>query len=197
MHKIAITGIIGSGKSTMGFLLEEMGLDFISADLLAKQAFRPDQITYAPLLKLLSTKYLDQDRKNFNFQKVAESAFQDQKLLSQIEVIIHPFVWNLMQKKINKLESTGKKVVFCEVPLLFEKKWENRFDTVIVVAISPKQLKRYLKEPEETKKRMQFQISQEEKIKRADYVIWNLDSLEELRNQVLNLVKTLKIEPGI
>ena len=103
-----------------------------------------------------------------------------------------------MQKKTQKLLLSGQKSVFYEVPLLFEKRWENFFDTRIVIAIDPaKQNKRLKKNrnlnPEEIKIRMQFQISQEEKIKKADYVIWNNSSLKELEKQVFNLVNLMGV----
>ena len=197
IHKTAITGIIGSGKSTVGLILIKKKMNFISADELARQAIMPYSSAYHKLLNLLGSEYLAQDG-FFNTQKIAKAAFRNAPLLQKIEDIIHPVVQELMQKKTQKLLFSGQKSVFYEVPLLFEKRWENFFDTRIVIAIDPaKQNKRLKKNRnlnlEEIKIRMQFQIPQEEKIKKADHVIWNNSSLKELEKQVFNLVNLMGV----
>lgn len=196
MHKIAITGIIGSGKSTVGLILQKMKLDFISADVLVRQAIAPQKPGYFKLLNLLGTKYL-KDQSYFDTQKIADKAFQDPALLSQIESIVHPIILDFMQKAEEKLLSAGKTVVFYEVPLLFEKKWEGFFDTKVVIAIDLKKQQNRLQKYRNMKRkdienRMKFQMTQSEKIKRADHVIWNNLSVEKLEKQVFSLVNGLK-----
>ncbi len=197
IHKVAITGIIGSGKSTVGLILRKKRLNFISADELAKEAIAPESPGYFKMLKLLGPEYLKK-KGGFNTQKIASAAFQNRSLLNRIELIIHPIVWDLMQKRNKKLLFSGKKIAFYEIPLLFEKSWENFFHTRIVIATDPEKQKSRLKKyraftNKEIDSRMQFQICQEEKIKKADYVIWNNSSIQELEKQILNLVNSLKV----
>ena len=192
IHKIAITGVIGAGKSTVGLILTRCGMNFISADVLARQAIAPHSLGYLKLLKLLGPEYLGTDG-FFDNQKIAQTAFQKKSILYQIESIIHPIVWDLMQKKEQKLRLSGQNTVFYEIPLLFEKKLESFFDTWVVIAIDPEKQKNRLKQYRnlshtEVKNRMQFQTTQTDKTKKADYVIWNNSSLKKLENQVFRLI---------
>ena len=170
IHKIAITGLIGSGKSTVGQILKKNRINFISTDELTKQAIIPSSIGYHKLLKLMGPKYLTTDH-FFDTSKIAKEAFQNGPLLKKIENIIHPIIQDLMKKKTQELLLSGQHSVFYEVPLLFEKKWESFFDINIVIAIDPaKQIKR-LKETraldtQDIENRMRFQMSQEKKIKK-------------------------------
>lgn len=196
MRKIAVTGIIGSGKSTIGSILKKKGMSFISADALVTRTIAPNNPGHTKLLTLLGPEYLD-TKGHFNTQKIARAAFQNKSLLYQIESIIHPIVWNLIQEEEQKLRFSGKKLVFYEIPLLFEKQWESFFDCIIVIAIDPQIQKKRLQQYrhftcEEIKNRMQFQISQEEKMKKADHIIWNNSSLKALEKQVFSLIHSLK-----
>lgn len=195
MNKIAITGIIGSGKSTVGAILTKQGVNFISSDLLSKESILPNTSGYKKLLKLLGPEYLEKNG-CFNTKKIATVAFANKHLLSQIENIIHPIVWDLIKKREKKLLSEGINTVFYEIPLLFEKKWDVFFDTWVVIAIDSKKQKNRLKKyrqmsTEEIKNRMQFQTSQPEKIKKADYIIWNNSSIKELEQEACQLINNI------
>ncbi len=198
MRKIAITGIMGAGKSTVGSILQSQEVDFISADALVRQVLRPKNPGYTKLLNLLGPKYLDNEN-NFDTKKIAQKIFQDESYLQKVESLIHPMVLDLMRKKEEKLRFSGKMALFYEIPLLFEKKWGPFFDIKIVIAIDlKKQRKRLMNQRALTqtdiKNRMQFQMAQSEKIKRADHVVWNNSSKEELKKQVLSLLKLLQIQ---
>ena len=97
------------------------------------------------------------------------------------------------KKALKKKESP----VFYEVPLLFEKNLEKLFDIVITVAIQHEEQLKRLKQhrswnKEMLKNRMQYHISQKNKIKQADYVIWNNSSLQHLEARLLECMNQIK-----
>ena len=195
INKIAITGVIGAGKSTVGLILKNYGMSFISADVLARQAIAPSSPGYFKLLQLLGKEYLEIGG-HFNTKKIAKKVFQDKDLLHQIESITHPIIWKLLKKQEKHFLFLGQKAVFCEVPLLFEKNWEDSFDIKVVIAIDLKNQQNRLKKSRKWSttgimNRMQFQIPQPDKIKQADYVIWNNSSIKELKKQVFRLISHL------
>ena len=196
MGKIAITGIIGAGKSTVGAILRKKGLAFISADELVRRAVVAQSPGYHKLLALLGPEYLNTN-KEFDFKKIAKIAFTRPELLLKMEAVIHPIVRDLMQKTEKKPEFEGQKNIFYEIPLLFEKHWDSQFDMNLVVAVDRDTQKKRLKKnrqmsEEEIGLRMRFQMSQEEKLKKADRVIWNNSSVEELESRVLEFIAELR-----
>ena len=199
--KIAITGVLGAGKSTTGQILVRLGHSFISADVLSRKAIAPDGPAFQPLLKLLGPTYLNK-KGHFDTQKVAHCLFQDPKLLQKAEKIIHPKVYDLLNqtgRKPTGRKPTGRKptgsalsLSFYEIPLLFEKHWDRFFLKTVVIAIDPeKQVQRLQKKRgfslQEIKDRQHFQMSQEEKIQKADYVIWNNDTEHALEKKITKL----------
>ena len=196
MYKVAITGVMGSGKSTAGRLLTGHALPFISLDLLAKKALsRSSGRVYQKMLSLMGKKYLNKN-KSFNRALVAKRVFKSQKLLSQIETIIHPAVLALMTEKEEKIRKTGEEMIFYEVPLLFEKHLEPLFDFIIVIAVHKKQQKIRLKKDrrmtiEDIEARQAHQINQKEKIKKAHHVIWNNADVKNLEQELIGCVKKL------
>jgi len=195
MYKIAITGTIGSGKSTMGRMLKEQNHNFLSADDLVKKAIAPNAPGYKPLLNLLGSQYLIPNSSHFDTQKIAKTVFASPDLLYQVESIIHPIVLTLMKDYEKNISGLRKKIIFYEIPLLFEKKLENLFDSQIVVAIDHKiQRERLIKfrrlSIEDIENRLQFQIPQVEKIKKAHYVIWNNSSIKNLEEEIKLYIKT-------
>ena len=197
INKIAITGVMGAGKSTVGLILKNYGMSFISVDILAHQAIASHSPGYLKLLQLLGKEYLEKEG-HFNTEKIAKSVFRDKDMLHQVESVIHPIIWKLLKKEEESLLLSGQKLVFYEIPLLFEKKWENLFDIKVVIAINSKKQQDRLKENrnwsiKEINSRMQFQMPQSDKIEKADYVIWNNSSLEELEKQVFSLISHLDL----
>ena len=196
MQRAALTGIIGSGKSTVGYIIfNYYSIPFVSADKLSREVIAPFQPGYYKLLKLLGNSYLNADGL-WNREKIAKVVFQNSGLLSKMEDIIHPLVLSLIQEKIQKYKKQGNDAIFFEIPLLFEKNLQNLVDTSILVAIEPKKQKEHLQKKADFTlssivNRMKFQIPQEEKLKKADYVIWNKGSLKDLKDQVADLMQKM------
>lgn len=122
--KIAITGGIGSGKSTVASVISELGYPVISCDNVYGQLLESEMF-----IKSLEKEFGEiihcgkLDRK-----KLADIVFSDEKKLQRLNDITHP----LIMEEVFRLMS-GNKVAFCEVPLLFESGYEKYFDKIIVV----------------------------------------------------------------
>ena len=120
-----------------------------------------------------------------------------------MEEIIHPKIYELLKEQEKKgvlspnppqkhkfsNQVDKKPLFFYEIPLLFEKNWDPLFSKKVVIAIDPKkQISRLQQNRDlslkEIKVRLRFQLSQAEKIKKADYVIWNNGSLKDLEIKV-------------
>ena len=123
---VAVTGGIGSGKSTVMRLIEKQSYKTFSCDELYKEVAVSQEylLKIKELFPLAITKAGTLDRK-----KLSQIVFNDKSLLAKLNAISHP----LILKKLNEKIEQEKGLVFCEVPLLFESGWQDKFDFVIIV----------------------------------------------------------------
>lgn len=126
MFKIAITGGIGSGKSTVLAILIDLGYFVFSCDTIAREIYT-DKIVLQKITKHFPHVLVEGvvDRK-----KLADEIFQDSQKVRILNAITHPVI---MQKLLNHMESCQEDICFAEVPLLFEGGFENLFDYVFIV----------------------------------------------------------------
>ncbi len=197
IRKMALTGIMGAGKSCVGFFINSLGIPFVSADELSQKAVSPPQEGHARLLKILGPSFLKADG-SWNRGKIAEKIFHNPDLLSRVEGAIHPLVLKMMWKEAHRAQRDLKPLIVFEVPLLFEKNLQGCFEDSVVVAAKESLCQARLRKHKADlypgfKNRMSFQLSQEEKLKKADFVLWNNGSLEDLKSKVKALLKKMKI----
>ncbi len=123
---IAVTGGIGSGKSTVLSILSDMGYAVYSADLVAKKIYDEPQV-FRAIAKAFPDCIFNEsvDRK-----KLAELVFTDEKALKLLNAITHPVIMSLLRKS---MENATGQLVFAEVPLLFEGGYTKLFDAIIVL----------------------------------------------------------------
>lgn len=179
MIKVAIVGNIASGKSTAEKILEDNGYKVYDTDKIAH--------------KILA---LNEDVKEIfgtnNRQEISKIVFSNQEKLKKLETIIHPLVKNELEK-IFREEDCG--MIFVSVPQLFETGFNTMFDRIIYITADENLRKKRLIErnsftSEEAQKRINAQIEGDKKEK-SDFVIENNSSIEELKNQLLNILKNL------
>ncbi len=186
MKKIAITGNIASGKSEIEKILTEKGYKVICADKISRRIFESDKGIRQEIYDFFKTN----DRK-----EIADIVFVDVDKRQVLEEITHP---QIKKEILNFFEKNkGEKLVFATIPLLFEANMQDMFDYIILVCADEKtRLGRLLKRNNFDKKqallRIKSQVPQEEHAPRADFIIDNNGSVENLAPQVENILKNLE-----
>jgi len=186
MLKIALTGNIAAGKSLVENQFQSFGIDVIDADKIAHEVLG-EKIQL--LQKFFGEEIIKQGQ--ISREKLAQIVFSDSKKKQKLEKIIHPEV----RKRIAEF-CEGKDIAIASIPLLFEVSWESDFDCVILVISKDNlRLKRLMERnnltKEQAKTRINAQMSQGDKIKKADFVIDNNGSREETFEQVKQIYDIL------
>jgi dephospho-CoA kinase len=124
---------------------------------------------------------------------IAKRVFEDKTELDWLESLLHPSVRNTWE---TALAEAPDRYWLVEIPLLFEKKLETKFDSTICIEASPVAVKKRMisrgYSPSEIRQRCQFQMPLKEKICRSDYVISNSGSLEFLKLQIKQLIQQIQ-----
>lgn len=184
--KIAVTGGIGSGKSTVCGILRELGYPVVSADAVYAQILTEPKLQrqlQKAFGNVMSDGILDR-------RKLSQIVFSDKKQLERLNAITHPCV---MRALLTKMTAP---VAFAEVPLLFEGNYQNLFDRVWVVMrdrearIAAVQARSNLAR-EEVEDRIQNQFDYEKIDRKAHTLIWNDGDLLSLREGVVCALKGL------
>lgn len=195
LSKIAITGGVACGKSTVTRFFQEMGAYVTDADKIVHQLLDPNTELGKKVIELLGPEIVANNQ--IDRQRIARKVFNHPKLLRSLEELLHPKVYESIKQQFETVSKDGQHELFiAEVPLLFESEGELLFDkTVAVISDHDKSWERYRDatgyEREEYSRRMSRQLSADEKAKRADYVIENNGDLEELKKKVTDLYQTL------
>ncbi|MBL7884254.1 MAG: dephospho-CoA kinase [Bacteroidia bacterium] len=192
MKKVGITGGIGSGKSTVCKVFELLGAPVYYADDEAKKMLDFDTSIKSNLIYLFGNSVLN-DEGTIDRKKLASIVFNDKAKLEKLNSIIHPAVASHFEEwcQLNK----SALFIIKEAAILFESNAYKQVDKIITV-VAPVELKieRVLKRDATTKEdvlnRMANQMSDEEKIKKSDFVI-NNDEQQLIIPQVLVIAKQL------
>ncbi len=184
MKKVAITGGVATGKSTLLKILSELGQVVLSCDEIVHLLYEERQIK-EELVKVLGRDVLNQDGK-VNKKAILEKIANDENLKKRLEEFIHNKVWEFLERKFTELEREGVEAVFVEVPLLFEAGWEKRFDEVWVIACEKEtQLKRLAEQGRShLLPLLDKQLPLEEKIDKAHRVFSSEIPLSKLKEEV-------------
>lgn len=195
---VGLTGGIASGKSTVARFFGELGFEVVSADQLAHDVIARGTDGARRVRETFGDAVMAADG-SVDRAKLAAVVFGDATGVQrgQLENIIHPEVRKKSKQEKDRLHARGETVAIYEIPLLFEKNLESEFDLIVTVAISREaQIDRLLHRSgmtrDEALKRIAAQKNQDEKIKGADFVIWNDDSLDDLRRQVAVVASSLR-----
>lgn len=190
---VGLTGGIASGKSTVSNLFRKYGIEIVDADKVAKEVSEKKE-SIEKISNIFGKDILDSDGKIVR-EKLREKAFKNRELLQELNKIIHPQVMEYFKRK--KEENSKDEILIFDIPLLYEAKMEYLCDKIIVVGVDvQKQLRRVVARDgssEELAKKIIFnQMPLDEKIKKADIVIMNDGTLDELEAKVMKIYRELK-----
>jgi len=186
--RVALTGGIGSGKSLVGEILEELGALVIDSDQLAREVIERGSPGYEEVITAFGDSILSEGQ--IDRAKLAAVVFKEEDLRKKLESIIHPLVREAAEKLARNLPSGA--ILVNQIPLLVESDGAKRFDYVVTVSadeeIRRERLRlRGLKDYEITE-RMAAQVADLDREKIANYILRNDGSIDELNRAVEELM---------
>ncbi|MCD6527910.1 MAG: dephospho-CoA kinase [Desulfuromonas sp.] len=190
---LGVTGGIASGKSTVVAMLQRLGAQIVSADQLSRELVEPGSSALSALMKRFGEQILHADG-TLNRQQLGTIVFADEEARHDLEAILHPAIAELSQQRLRQAaEQVGQDgLVVYEAPLLYEAGAEGRVDKVLSIVVDDQvQLRRLMgrdnSDADVAQQRIDAQMPQGEKARRADYIIDNSAGLEQLQRQVEEL----------
>ncbi len=191
MLRIGLTGGIACGKSSIASMLVKRGAHYLSADALAHQVYAPGTPTYDEVVRSFGPEILNEDG-TINRGKLANLVFPGR--IRELNAIVHPEVVRRQNSWMSEVEQTDPLgIAVVEAALLIEAGAHKDFDKVIVVTCGDKQkVERFARRAKvahnvariEVERRSAAQFSDEEKARRADYIVDNSGSAEDAERQV-------------
>jgi dephospho-CoA kinase len=196
LKKVAITGGLSCGKSSVCRILKELGAYVVSADNIVHQLLSSDANLGQQIVTLLGPSIWVNNQ--LDRSSIAKLVFHDQDLLQALEKLIHPAVYREItkqyQEQCNRPEPPP--LFVAEVPLLFESNWNPYFDKVVAL-IANEELccQRFCQSTgnrkEDYYQRMKQQMPPEDKALLSDYIIRNDGTLEDLKEATQTLFTNL------
>jgi len=186
MLEIGLTGGIGSGKSTVAALLVARGAVLLDADAIVRQVQQPGAPVFAAMVERWGDDIVAADG-TLDRQAVADRVFGDPDELAALNAIVHPAVGDEMTRRRAELANTDATVVL-DIPLLVESGHEG-LGGIIVVDVDPEvAVERLVAHrgfaEQDARDRISRQASREDRLVRADVVVDNSGTLEELEDEV-------------
>ena len=196
MLRVALTGGIGTGKSTASKILNELGAFIFDADKKAKNILKNNETVQSELIAEFGTDIMSGDEKIDN-NKLARIAFQDQDHQLRLNSIIHPYVFQEIDEIFDDVLEKGKNDIFViDAALIYESGADTHMDYVIVITALLKirmerALQRETLSRDEILKRIDLQWPEEDKIALADFVIHNDSTEKELLKSISDIYNQL------
>lgn len=198
MLLVGLTGNYGMGKSIVLSQFKTLGAITIDSDKIVKSLLSEREVIES-IRNLLGNTVFDENG-NLDKKKVANLIFKNDILKNSLENILHPLVFERIESFLFTIKEKDV-IVVIEIPLLYEKGYEGRFDrTITVFSDEETALQRLEKNGisnEDAMKRLQAQLPIEEKNKKCDFIVDNNGTLEETMTQVTKIYSKLLQEAGI
>jgi dephospho-CoA kinase len=190
MKILILTGTIGSGKSTVARILQELGAAVIDSDKIGRDVLNFDSPVFQDVINTFGQDILT-SQNIIDRKKLAAKVFENPQALRQLNAIIHPRVDDAVEDLLEQYASQGKKAVFVEMAFIANPRWASRVvGTWVVKApreIALKRLKQRGMEQNEALARLANQPDPETQVSEGLSIITNEGNLHSLREQVEKL----------
>jgi dephospho-CoA kinase len=194
MKVLGLTGGIGMGKSTSAGLFHARGLPVVDTDDLARKVVEPGQPALAEVVAAFGPQITGPDGRLLR-DELARRVFASPPARQRLESILHPRIRELWRAQIEAWRGEGRPLALVVIPLLFETKAEAELDATICVACSAATQQLRLRARgwtvEQIEQRLQAQWPTEQKMARADYLIWTEGSLDVHAAQIDRILRLL------
>ena len=191
MFVIGLIGGIGSGKSSVSAILHSLGVEIIDADKVGHEAYTPNSEGWKKVISVFGQDIVGPENE-IDRKKLGGIVFSDPSEMEKLNKLMHPIIHNLVEEKIKLLSNQGVKVVVLEAAILIEANWQDLTDEIWLaksnqeVVIERVQLRNNFTR-EEIIKRIQSQMSNDEREKHSDIVIDNNGTIEQLEEKIKTL----------
>lgn len=197
MLTVGLTGGIGSGKTTVSDLFQELGAAVIDTDIIARQLVETDNtILHRIIANFGNSILLDdgkQGRRKLDRKKLAKIVFDDEIAREQLESILHPAIRSLVRERIQSLQNDREiPYIIVVIPLLFETGFDDLVDRILVISADEKirierVRQRDQRSLDEINAIISHQVTDQIRINGADDIIKNDNDINTLTEQVQQL----------
>jgi len=189
-YKVGLTGGLAAGKSTVARLLTKAGLRVVDADELVAGLYEPDQPGAAAVRRIFGDSLISPDGR-VDRALLAQMVFADYEARRRLEAVVHP----LVRSRFEAIAAGQSGIVVLEATLLVESGLASLFDLVVTVEAEKeirfhRAIERGLTR-EAARARMSAQATPEQRMAKADVVLWNNDGINELEARVDSLIETV------
>ena len=194
MLVIGLTGGIGTGKSEAARHMVALGAMLIDADVVGHEAYLPHAEAWNKVVEAFGEGILGPDNE-IDRRSLGAIVFSDPEQLARLNGIMHPLMARMVQERIDIHREGGAEVVVVEAALLFEAGWNSLVQEVWVTdsqvdVVVERLAQRNGMSEEEARKRVSSQMSREERLERADYVIDNSADVDAMQRAIDELWAT-------
>ena len=196
MLKVGITGGIGSGKSIVSNFFSNWGAYIFDADKQAKNILLKNETAQSEIISEFGSDVINANNK-IDKKKLSRVAFQDEENQLKLNTIIHPYVFQEIDKQFEKILNTGKHDIFViDAALIYESGADTHMDYVILICSkiglrTERVLERGKIDRDQFLQRVNLQWSDKDKIQLADFVIHNNETKQNLEKQAKSIYNKL------
>jgi len=196
IHRIGLTGGIGSGKSTLGQMLVVRGIPLVDADAFAHQVTAPQGAGIEPIRRQFGDAFIDAQGA-LDRARMRQHVFSNPSAKLALQSLLHPLIHQRILEEVAKTAKEGNSMVLIDIPLLVESShWRGQLDKVIVVdCAEATQVRRVMARNQmsetEVRQIMANQANRSQRLAAADVVVFNdPDDLAHLQGQALEIILT-------